>query len=358
MLRRYCVLLPVVLFIVCTAAAEDRIKIGLSTAVTGDGASWGNDLKNALLFANQEIASNRYQIIIEDDRCTGKDAMAVAHKLISVDHVKYAFGNCSATVKSALPIYSRANVLVFAPIATSPDLANGLTNLFRSVPSDGSNAALLFEHMKAHYKRVGVLTEEADYAQDLTKAFLKNNSDYSLEIHSESYLTESTDLRSVLAKLKEQKIEALFLNSNSERTFAAVLGQIKQLNCDWQIYASYFPASPTLRGLLTNNEADGIIYTDFPTFDDVLTSDGKKLVQKFESQYGKVNSWEITLITTIEALRALDQAISAESDVKEYLHSHEFTGIFGRYSFDKNGDIIGLRHALKQIKGSEVVRLK
>lgn len=355
---RFRLLILATLFIATAAVADDRIKIGLSTALTGDGATWGTDLRNAILFANKELTNDNYQIVIEDDRCTGKDAVAVAHKLVGVDQVKYVFGNCSATVKSALPIYDRANVLVFAPIATSPDLSNGFSNIFRSAPSDGSNAALLFENMRAHYKRIGVLTEEADYAQDLTRAFLKNNTDDKLTIYSESYLTENADLRSILFKLKEKKIEALFLNSNSERSFAAILKQIKQLKCDWQIYASYFPASPTLRKLLTDSEAEGMIFTDFPSFDDVLTAEGKKLVQKFQSQYGRMNSWDITLITTIEALRALDEAIKSGSDVKSFLHSHEFVGVFGKYSFDKNGDIVGLQHELKQIKQGNVVRLE
>ncbi len=358
MSRHFRLILLAVLLVASSAVADDRIKIGLSTALTGDGATWGTDLKNALLFANKELANDKFEIVIEDDRCTGKDAVAVAHKLVSVDQVKYVFGNCTATVKSALPVYDRANVLVFAPIATSPTLSNGFSNIFRSAPSDGNNAALLFEHMKAHYKRIGVLTEEADYAQDLTRAFLKNNSDDKLTIYSESYLTENPDLRSILFKFKEKKIEALFLNSNSERSFAAILKQIKQLKCDWQIYASYFPASPTLRKLITDDVAEGIIFTDFPSFDDVLTGDGKKLVQKFQSQYGKMNSWDITLVTTIEALRALNEALGSGTDVKKYLHSHEFTGVFGKYTFDDAGDIVGLRHELKQIKHGSVVRLE
>lgn len=166
----------IVFFIPTITFANDQIKIGLSTALTGDGASWGTDLKNALLFANKKLSNNKYQLVIEDDRCTGKDAVAVAHKLINVDKIKYVFGNCSATVKSALPIYNHAGVLVFAPIATSPDITDGSTNIFRSVPSDGSNATMLFNQMKKLYRRIGILTEEADYSQDLSKAFLGNNS--------------------------------------------------------------------------------------------------------------------------------------------------------------------------------------
>lgn len=357
MLVRMLTALLAIIVISSPAFADDKIKIGLSTALTGDGSSWGVDLKNALLFANKELGNAKYEIIIQDDRCSGKDAVAVAHKFISADKIKYVFGNCSTTVKSALPIYNSANVLVFAPIATSPELSRGFDNIFRSAPSDGGNAALLFKHMKQHFKRVGVLTEEDDYAQDLTKAFLKNNSDRELDVYSESYLKENSDLRPVLLKFKQRNIEALFLNSSSERLFATILRQIKQLDLGWQIYASYFPASPTLLDIITRDEAEGIIFTDYPSLDDVLTTDGKKLVDKFQSQYGKMNTWDITLITTIEAFRALDQAISSGKDVKHYLHSHEFHGIFGGYSFDKNGDIVGFNHKLKQIRNGAVVNL-
>lgn len=71
-----------------------------------------------------------------------------------------------------------------------------------------------------------------------------------------------------------------------------------------------------------------------------------------------MNSWDITLITTVEAFRALNEAINSGADVKTYLHTHQFTGIFGKYSFDENGNIIGLQHELKQIKDGNVIKLK
>lgn len=70
-----------------------------------------------------------------------------------------------------------------------------------------------------------------------------------------------------------------------------------------------------------------------------------------------MNAWDITLITTVEAFRALDQAISSGKDVKDYLHSHKFYGIFGGYGFDKNGDIVGFNHKLKQIRNGVAVNL-
>jgi len=189
------------------------------------------------------------------------------------------------------------------------------------------------------------------------KAFLKNNSDNKVEIISEDYVASSSDSRSVLLKFKQRGIEALFINSGSEQSLATTLKQLRQMKFSGNLYATYFPASSTFRNLVTDHDAEGIIFTDFPALSETVNTEGAKLVEKFEAQFGKMNSWDIILVTTYEALRALDEAISSGQDVKKYLYSNEFSGIFGKYHFDQNGDIVGFRHVLKQIKDGKASRI-
>ena len=45
--------------------AEKKIKIGVSTALTGAAATYGQDIRNALLFANERFADGRYDFVFE-----------------------------------------------------------------------------------------------------------------------------------------------------------------------------------------------------------------------------------------------------------------------------------------------------
>ena len=49
-------------------AAQERVKIGVSTALSGDAATYGLDIKDALLFANEKLTDNSYELVFEDDR--------------------------------------------------------------------------------------------------------------------------------------------------------------------------------------------------------------------------------------------------------------------------------------------------
>lgn len=83
---------------------EEKIKFGVSTALTGEAASYGIDLKNALVFANDRLGQGRYEFVFEDDKCNGKDAVVAARRLIDVHKVKYVIGfACSSTILSTAP---------------------------------------------------------------------------------------------------------------------------------------------------------------------------------------------------------------------------------------------------------------
>ena len=355
-LSALCIVMALAFWNLSNAEAEPKIKIGVSTALTGPAATFGNDIKNALLFANNELTNNKYDIVIEDDRCNGKDAVSVAHKMIDVHKVKYVFTNCSATTLSAAAVYDRAGVLMFAPLATSPDIAKASDNIFRAAPSDEANARMLYEYIVARYQKVGILTEQSDYSENFRQAFVANNAGNKLEISSESYLPTDNDFRTILLRYKQLGVKALFINSNTEQSFLLILKQLREGGHSFDIFGSYISGSASFLQQ-AGKGAEGIIFTDFPPIAEVLTPNGTNLLDKFQREYGPINSWNIVLPTTFELLRALDQAISSGEDVKAYLYRTEFTGIFGKYQFDQNGDIVGLRHSLNQIRDGKIVQI-
>lgn len=79
--------------------AAPNIGLGISLALSGPAATYGIDIKNTIMFANDELASGKYQLHFEEDKCSGKEAVSAAHKFINILQLKYALGfACSSTV--------------------------------------------------------------------------------------------------------------------------------------------------------------------------------------------------------------------------------------------------------------------
>ncbi len=337
--------------------AEEKIKIGVSTALTGNAATYGTDIKNALLFASEKLAQGRYELLFEDDRCTGADAVSVAHKFVEVSKVRYVIGfACSGALLSAAPIYEKAKVVAISPGANAPAVSKAGDYIFRTTPSDAISAQVLLRYIHPRHKILGIISEETDYAQALAQEILKSNTSSELEIVTENFLTNASDVKPALLKLKSRNIDSLFINPQTEATFLLVLKQLKQLNFEVPVYGAYFPGSGAFLEQAGAN-AEGIVYADLPSLKEMVGAEGEKLYSEFEKKYGKPNAWDSLFVTSFEAFRALDLAIRSGHDVRTYLDEETFSGLVGKWSFDENGDINGIAHRLKVIRNGKATTL-
>ena len=110
---------------------------------------------------------------LKDDKCNGKDAVSVAHKLINVDKVSVVLGMaCSGAALAAAPLYQRAKVPVIASSASSPELSSAGDYIFRTTPSDLEAGRKLKAHVAQKHRRFAIVSEETEYAQGLKQAFL------------------------------------------------------------------------------------------------------------------------------------------------------------------------------------------
>ncbi|MBN8550238.1 MAG: ABC transporter substrate-binding protein [Deltaproteobacteria bacterium] len=345
-----CLLIP-------SVQAQEKIKIGVSTPLTGDAATYGVDTKNILQFANEKLAGNAYELVFEDDRCNGRDAVAVAHRLVDVVKVKYVLGfPCSGALLPSAPIYEKAKVLVIALGASAAAISNSGDYIFRTWPSDTLAVQKLYTYIASKHQRLGILSEETDYAQAFLKSLIELNADGKLQVDSESYVPSERDYRSMLLRLKAKGDQAFLLNSQTEGTAAAILKDFKAMKWDVPIYNGFLAASPAFLKLV-GAMANGIVFPDYPPAQEAYGVEGNTLLSEFIAKYGKLNSVDMTFSTGIESFRALHEAIKSGEDARTFLYKTRFKGVFGEWYFDKNGDIQGLTPVLKVIENQAAVSL-
>lgn len=322
-------------------------QLGFEGPLTGAGAGWGNDIKNVLVFANEKLANGRYSVVFEDDNCNPKNSRSAAQKLISINRVKQAFVACGQAVMATAGIYKRAGVTVMAPFATPSRISN--LGVFRTSPSDAYAAKRLAERIAARHKTVYVLSQIDDYTQEFLKDFLASAKESRLMVFNEDYLPDEKDFRPLLLKLKSKNIEALFLNTQSEQVLLAQVRQLQELAIAPRLYGAYLPGS---QGFLkaAGALAEGIEFVDFPGAAELLSEEGQKLYAEYQTRFGPLQGWSFAFPATFEAFRAVHLALSSGQPVGDYLQHNSFDGIFGRYSFDEHGDIVGLQHVMRVVR--------
>lgn len=322
------------------AAAEPRrIPIGISVPLSGDAALYGQDIRNALVFANERLADGRYALIVEDDRCSEKAAVSVAQKFFSLDKVRHVLGfGCSGALLAAAPVYERAKIVVIASATGAPAISDAGEYIFRTIPSLNVAAEKLQHHAAARHGSIGIISEQTAYCQGLKDAFIRYNAGSALKISTEEYLSDSLDHRSLLLKLKQVGSAALFLNPQTEAGLVRLARQVRELGWQVPLYAAYYPGSPTYLNEF-GSAGDGIIYADLPFPSQYLTTGGAKLYDEYVRRYGDPKSGDYNIILSFLAFQALDDALRAGGDVREYLSGHRFKGVVDDFGFDRNGDI-------------------
>lgn len=337
-----------------SASADEKIVLGVSSALTGGAATYGVDIKNILTFANQKLYQNRYEFVFEDDKCNGRDAVTAAQKFINILHVRAVVGfACSGTILASAPLYEKSKTIALVLSGSAPAISQSGEYIFRTWPSDTGAAEVLAARLSAKHHKVGVLSEQTEYAQGLLDAVSRNAKILGLELESESFISDVADFRSLLLKIRSRGVEGLFINSQAELSFLAILKQVKEMNLAVPVYGAYYPGSRTLLEKAGPEMVEGIEFVDGPTPEEIFTEDGKSIYEEFKKEFGAPQSVPFLFATVLEGMRAIDAAYQSGKDLREYLSSASFEGFFGPWKFDQNGDIVGLRHVMRVVLNGE-----
>lgn len=331
------------------ATNESPKKVGIIGPLTGPFAAWGLDVQNVLTFANKQLGGVDFQLIFEDDQCLGKNAVTAAQKLLNIDHADYAIVVCTESMLVTAPIFERNKTLVFAVVATGASVSNSGKYIFRTWPSDAEAARLLATRVSAEIPSIGIITEERGYSIEFENSFLVEASKLNLATQVNHFSSEETDFRSLLFKTKQSTVKGLFINTDSERLFATILRQFRELGLTLPIYGAYTPGQKLFRELV-GPIPSRITYVDAPGSDS-FTDAGKKLFGKYLEISEPVRSTEFVFGSSYEAMHLLKEISISKENPLEILSNRTFNGIFGKFRFDENGDLVGVEHRLKTLDG-------
>jgi branched-chain amino acid transport system substrate-binding protein len=219
--------------------SANTIKIGFIGPLTGDAAAYGEPARNIIQLAVENINKAKgingkmLEIIYEDGKCNGKDAANAMQKLVNVDKVQVVIGGfCSSESLAAVPIATQSKVLLVSAGSSSPDLTAISKYFVRNYPSDATQGSVLaaVAYNKKNWRKVAFIQEQLDYPLGIYQAFTSHFEQLGGNVLKEEFPTNSTDFRSQLTKLRAEKPDAVFIDTQTPAAAERILRQMKDLN--------------------------------------------------------------------------------------------------------------------------------
>lgn len=352
-----CIVKSLVLSVIALAislsasAQEEQVRVGVLAPLSGDVAPWGNDTKRALELANERIGEGRIKLIFEDDRCVGKDAVTAARKLLAIDRVHFGMTVCTEPTLSVAPIFNQEKRVIVAPGATAAAVTGLGDYIFRTWPSDQVLVEMVFNHLARRVNSVAVLTEARGFPQEFSKAFVALAERKGVAVAAEDFATGETDFRSLILRVKAKGMAALLVSTDSDRTLANVLQQVREQKWQLPMYGSYVVGTASFLSK-HSDLAEGIVFGDSPAVACSETQQDCDIYREFEKRYS-IQSANYMVASSISAFRVIRDMVLSGQDPRAFLYSARFESAIGSFHFDSNGDVVGPTPSLMVIRNGK-----
>lgn len=348
----WCVLIVVlvVLSFGCTKNEDKVIKIGVVLPLTGSAAVWGENSKMGLDIALEEVNAaggvkgKKIKLLIEDSQSDSAKAVSSLQKLISTDKISVVIGDiASSSVLAMAPIAEKAKVVLLSPGASNPDISKAGEYIFRNWQSDALEGEIdaKFAIDRLKYKNMAILYVNNAYGTGLMTVFEEVFQKMGGEITiSESFEQGATDMRPQLNKIRDSKVDAIYLPGYPPE-MAILLRQAKEIGIRTPFISVQAFDDPQILKT-AKGASEGVVYS-VPKPGDLSNSVVKNFVDKYKQKFNRDPG--VTSDTGYDALKiivlAMNQSGTTGSEIqRQLLTLRDFPGAAGSTTFDKNGDVV------------------
>ena len=326
-----------------TEASED-ISIGVVLPLTGRFTdTFGIPISQGFELALSEINATHLKFIIEDDQSTIDGAVEAFNKLIHQDKVSVILGPAtSSQTGEAFQVAQENKVVALGPTSAARGLSAIGDFVFRiSLTTDVLiPIGIEVTHAKLGYQRVATIYDEIDlFSTDGNEALREALAANGVEVLTTEIFQGGDNVSAQLTRIQALNPDAVFVSAlPTDRP--NILTQRHQLGLSVPFFVR------TLTGVdikALGAPAEGAI--SFVGWSSMGDAPGNQaFVQNYSAEYGtEPNNYAASAYATVYILaEALANAQSADSTaIRDALANiKDFDTIFGKFSFDANGDAV------------------
>ncbi|WP_119308032.1 branched-chain amino acid ABC transporter substrate-binding protein [Cohaesibacter haloalkalitolerans] len=334
--------------IAMTSGAFAEIVIATAGPMTGQYASFGQQMK---IGAEQAVADinaaggvngEMLKLEIGDDACDPKQAVAVANQMVGKGVTFMAGHFCSGSSIPASAVYAEEGIVQISPASTNPKFTDerpgpGIYRVCGRDDQQGSVAGqLLWDEYKD--KNVAIIQDKTAYGKGLadeTKAAFEALG--GKVAMYEAYTAGEKDYTALVSKLKQAKIDALYVGGYHTEA-GLIVRQMREQGMDTVLISGDALVTDEYWSI-TGDAGEGTLMTFSP--DPSLNPEAAPVVEEFKAKGLTTEGYVLYTYAAIQAyVDAVKAAGSTDYDaVTEALNSGEFPTVLGNLSFDDKGDV-------------------
>lgn len=355
------------------ATAQEPIKLGLTTTMTGTAAVFGMHDKLGMDLAIQEINAaggllgRKVEGYVEDNRCNPAEGVKAATKLLNETKVVALMGAmCSSVTLAVMPLVQRAQIPFVVPVSTAATIAQqsgkgGNEWTFKINPADDTMADAIAERLKEmNVKTLAFIAEETDYGRGGVKGFTESLQKRGIKVIATEFfpqgLPDFSTLLTKVASMKPDFVAGYFLRGDNEsimRTVEALEFKIPfagrlDLHSTMQAVSPQYVAKGGLDGYLAINPYQ-------PDWDDPKNVAFVEKFKKFAKGEAPLQQGFYSYEGTLLLADAIKRAGSTDPKaIRDALKATKFPSMMGAtYEFDDN-HLAHNNAIIQSIKGGKI----
>src|SRR6516165_7557284 len=321
--------------------AQD-IAIAVVGPITGSNAALGEQMTRGAKMAVADINAKggvlgkKLDLILADDACDPKQAVAAANDVAGKKVVFVAGHYCSSSSIPASAVYNEAGILQMTPASTNPALTDdaakkGWNNVFRSCGRDDKQGAVAGKYLADHYKgkKVAIVHDKTAYGKGIA--------DETMKAMNEAVTQGDKDFSALISKMKEENIDVIYYGG-----YQTEAGLIVRQARDQGLKAQFIGADALVTEeywKITGPAGEGTLMTFPPDPRNVPAA--KAVVDKFKAEGYNPEGYTLYTYAAIQAFaQAAEKAKSVKlDDLSKALHSMTAQTVVGPLTWDNKGDV-------------------
>ena len=342
-----------------TSRTVQERSIGIVLPLTGKAATYGErslqGIQLAIDTCNGESNTNgNLRIIVEDSQSQASRAVTSFTKLVDLDKVSVVVGLLTSDEALACaPLAMRYKVVLFTPGATSKELKEAGSYIFRNRESVELQTAVIAEACANNTGKGGIVIMHANASNAISYRDTFKDACESLGATvtgTVPFNEGKTDYRSELEQLRALTPNTVYL-AGYDSELGLILKQAHEIGLETQFYASAGAVTPKLLEV-AGVGAEGLIAASASFNPQSTALHVREFVKAYKARYNKEPDW--LAANSYDAILMLMQVAKAEQFNAETIKTglsnmKDFPGVSGKTTFDEFGGVtkpISLVHVL------------
>ena len=334
--------------LVFAGAAFADITIGVAGPMTGQYASFGQQLKVGAQQAVEDINAKggvngeMLKLSVGDDACDPKQAVAVANSFAS-QGVPFVAGHfCSGSSIPASQVYADEQIVEISPASTNPDFTDKRPGdgIFRVCGRDDQQGEVAAAYIVKNFPdaKIAVIDDKTAYGKGLADQTKMNLEKAGVKpALEESYTAGEKDYTALVTKMKQAEVDLVYIGGYHTEA-GLIARQMKEQGMSTKIMSGDALVTDEYWAI-TGDAGQGTLMTFSP--DPRKNEEAKPVVDELNKKGETAEGYVLYTYAAIQAWAdAANTAKSTDYDpIVKALNDGDFKTVIGDIKFDDKGDV-------------------